>query len=373
MQFIDLSRQYAALRGEIDANIHRVLSRCNFVGGPEIEELEDALARYAGTRHALAVSSGTDALLMPLLGWGIGPGDAVFTTPFSFFATAEVIALVGATPVFADIDPATFNLDPGSLRSAAERIRAEGNLTPRAIIPVDLFGQCADYEAILGIAEEFELLVLEDAAQSFGASYQGKKAGTFGHAAATSFFPAKPLGCFGDGGAIFTDHDELADILRSIRVHGQGEDKYENVRIGINGRLDTLQAAVLLPKLRAFDGEIVRRNEVAARYSAHLSDVLATPVVGEGGTSVWAQYSVLADGPAQRDAIFDTLQAAGIPAMVYYSRPLHRQKAFEYLGYQDGDLPVAEDVSRRIFSLPMHAYIDDVEIDTVCNAVLSAL
>lgn len=373
MHFIDLPRQYAALQSEIDASIHRVLSRCSFVGGPEVDELEAALARYVGTKHALAVSSGTDALLMPLLAWGVGPGDAVFTTPFSFFATAEVIALVGATPVFADIDPVTFNLDPAKLRAAVEQTRAEGELTPRAIIPVDLFGQCADYGEILAIAEEFELLVLEDAAQGFGATYRGKKAGSFGHASATSFFPAKPLGCFGDGGAVFTDDDVLAGALRSIRVHGQGEDKYENVRIGINGRMDTLQAAVLLPKLRAFDGEIARRNEVAAGYSSHLSEHLVTPRVEDDCTSVWAQYSLLAADGAQREAILGKLGAADIPAMIYYSRPLHQQKAFDYLGYRDGDFPVAENASRRIFSLPMHAYLQDAEVEAVSAAVLSAL
>lgn len=372
MQFIDLSRQYDALRPAIDANIHRVLSRCSFVGGPEIDELEEALASYSGAKHALAVSSGTDALLMPLIAWGIGPGDAVFTTPFSFFATAEVIALVGATPVFADIDPITFTIDPSRLRAAIEGTLAEGLLTPRAVIPVDLFGQCADYDAIVGIAEEYGLLVLEDAAQGFGATYRGRRAGTFGNAAATSFFPAKPLGCFGDGGAVFTDDDTLAAALRSIRVHGQGEDKYENVRIGINGRLDTLQAAVLLPKLAAFDGEIARRNEVAARYSARLAGSVRTPTVSAGSTSVWAQYSLLADRTDQRDQILESLRDAGIPAMIYYARPLHRQKAFEYLGYHEGAFPTAEEVSRRIFSLPMHAYIEDSEVDAVCDAVLSA-
>lgn len=373
MEFIDLSRQYAALKSEIDANIHRVLSRCSFVAGPEIDELEGALSRYVGVKHALAVSSGTDGLFMPLLAWGIGSGDAVFTTPFTFFATAEVIRLVGATPVFVDILPDTFNLDPAKLRAAVEKTCAEGKLNPRAIIPVDLFGQCADYDAILGIADEYGLAVLEDAAQGFGAAYRGKKAGSFGNAAATSFFPAKPLGCFGDGGAVFTDDDALADTLRSIRVHGQGEDRYDNVRIGINGRLDTLQAAVLLPKLRAFDGEVARRNEVATRYSTHLSDHLATPIVAAGCTSVWAQYSVLAESGAQREAILSTLRTADIPSMIYYARPLHQQRAFDFLGHQKGDFPVAEDTSRRIFSLPMHAYLDDVDIDAVSTAVLSAL
>lgn len=373
MQFIDLSRQYAVLKTEIDASIQRVLSRCSFVGGPEVDQLEEALARYAGVKHALTVSSGTDGLLMPLLAWEVGPGDAVFTTPFTFFATAEVIALLGATPVFVDIDLNTFNLDPTKLRSAVDRICTEGRLNPRAVIPVDLFGQCADYDAILSIADEFDLLVLEDAAQGFGATYHGRKAGSFGHASATSFFPAKPLGCFGDGGAIFTDDDALATALRSIRVHGQGEDRYENVRIGVNGRLDTIQAAVLLPKLGALDGEIARRNEIAARYTNHLSGRLTTPTVANGRTSVWAQYSVLTGTGEQRDAIVSQLQHAGIPTMIYYSRPLHLQKAFDYLGHHIGDFPIAEDASRRIVSLPMHAYLDDVEVDVVSTAVLAAL
>lgn len=373
MQFIDLSRQYAVLKTEIDANIHRVLSRCSFVAGPEIDELERCLARYVGVKHALAVSSGTDALFMPLLAWDIGPGDAVFTTPFTFFATAEVIKLAGATPVFVDIEPDTFNIDPVHLRASVETVRARGELTPRAVIPVDLFGQCADYDAVLGIADEYGLMVLEDAAQAFGATYHGEKAGSFGQAAATSFFPAKPLGCFGDGGAIFTDDDALADTLRSIRVHGQGDDKYENVRIGINGRMDTLQAAVLLAKLSVFDGEVVRRNEIATRYSHHLSGCLTTPKVAQGRTSVWAQYSLLASDGQQRQAILSKLRAAEIPTMIYYSRPLHQQKAFASLGHRNGDFPVAEDTSRRIFSLPMHAYLEDAEVDEVSAAVRSAL
>lgn len=373
MQFIDLSRQYAALKSEIDANIRQVLSRCSFVAGPEIDELEQALAGFVGVKHALAVSSGTDALFMPLLAWGVGPGDAVFTTPFTFFATAEVIRLVGATPVFVDIDPVTFNLDPTKLRAAVERVCAQTELNPRAIIPVDLFGQCSDYAAIMDIAEQYDLLVLEDAAQGLGATYRGKKAGSFGHAAATSFFPAKPLGCYGDGGAIFTDDETLAETLRSIRVHGQGQDRYDNVRIGINGRMDTLQAAVLLPKLSAFDGEIIRRNEVAVRYTNHLSEHLTTPVIAQGCTSVWAQYSVLADDLEHREAILSGLRAADIPAMIYYARPLHQQKAFEFLRHRRGDFPVAENTSSRIFSLPMHAYLEDAEVDLISAAVLAAL
>lgn len=373
MQFIDLSRQYSALKDDIDTRIDRVLSRCAFIGGAEVEELEQSLAQYAGVKHAVAVSSGTDALFMPLLAWGIGPGDAVFTTPFTFFATAEVVSLTGATPVFVDIDPATFNLDPAKLRAVVENVAAEGKLTPKAIIPVDLFGQCADYDAILPVAAEFDLLVLEDAAQAFGATFHGKKAGGFGNAAATSFFPAKPLGCFGDGGAVFTDDDQLVDTLRSIRVHGQGEDRYDNVRIGINGRLDTLQAAVLLAKLAVFDSEIDRRNVVAARYTEKLSDQLVTPVVAPECMSVWAQYSLLAADTGQREAILGALREAGIPAMIYYGRPLHLQQAFAGLGYRPGDFPVAEDASRRIFSLPMHGYLDDAEVDAVAAAVLSVL
>lgn len=373
MQFIDLARQYAVLKSEIDANIHSVLSRCSFISGPENDQLEQELARYVGVKHALCVSSGTDALLMPLLAWGIGPGDAVFTTPFSFFATAEVVALVGATPVFADIDIDSFNLDPAKLHAVIEKTLAEGRLRPRAIIPVDLFGHCADYDAIGRIAKHFGLLVLEDAAQGFGATSEGRKACSFGDSAATSFFPAKPLGCYGDGGAVFTDDDGLADALRSIRVHGQGHDKYENVRIGINGRLDSLQAAVLLPKLAAYDREIRRRDEIATRYTNHLAESLRTPTVAHGCTSVWAQYSVLAQSGEQRESILSRLRACDIPAMIYYARPLHLQKALAYLGYRQGDFPVAEDASRRIFSLPMHAYLEDAEVDCVATAVLSAL
>lgn len=373
VQFIDLGRQYAALKTEIDANIHRVLSRGSFIGGPENELLEQELARYVGVKHALCVSSGTDALLMPLLAWGIGPGDAVFTTPFSFFATAEVIALLGATPVFADIEIGSFNIDPAQLRAAIDKTLTEGRLRPRAIIPVDLFGHCADYDAIHQVAEEYGLLLLEDAAQGFGATFRGRKAGSFGDAAATSFFPAKPLGCYGDGGAVFTNNDELADVLRSIRVHGQGSDKYENVRIGINGRLDSLQAAVLLPKLAAYDGEIRRRNEIAARYTDHLAGSLTTPTIAHGCTSVWAQYSVLARSGEQRESILSGLRARDIPAMIYYARPIHLQKALAYLKYREGDFPLAEDASRRIFSLPMHAYLDDAEVDCISAAVLSAL
>ncbi len=373
MQFIDLARQYAALKADIDARIHGVLARCSFVSGPEVDELECALAGYVGVRNAVTASSGTDALLMPLMAWGIGPGDAVFTTPFTFCATAEVISLVGATPVFVDVDPDTFTIDPARLRVAVESVCAEGKLMPRAIIPVDIFGQCPDYDAISGIADYYGLLVLEDAAQGFGATYNGKRAGSFGLAAATSFFPAKPLGCFGDGGAIFTNDDVLAESLRSIRVHGQGAHRYEHDRIGVNGRLDTLQAAVLLPKLAALDGEIARRNEVAARYSHQLAGYLATPTVAPGCTSVWAQYSLLARDDVQRNTILSRLHAADIPAMIYYERPLHLQKAFSYLGYQDGDFPVAEATSRRIFSLPMHAYIEDAEVDAVATTVISAL
>ena len=307
MDFIDLKAQQQVIFPALMERINRVLAHGQYIMGPEVTELEERLAAYVGARHAISCSSGTDALLMPLMAYGVGPGDAIFTTPFTFIATAEVIQLLGATPVFVDIDPKTFNIDPEALAqgiAGLEKNPQTAHLRPKGIIPVDLFGQPADYDRINALAQMHGLFVLEDAAQSFGATYKGRRAGSLADAAATSFFPAKPLGGYGDGGAIFTDNDELAEILRSIRVHGQGSDKYENVRIGINGRLDTIQAAVLLAKLDVFDQEVVARQEVARRYSAGLQDLVEVPVVAPECTSVWAQYSVLC---ANRDAVLDAL------------------------------------------------------------------
>ncbi len=330
LDFIDLKSQQQKISDRLNQNLQRVLAHGQYIMGPEINELETRLAAYVGVKHAISCSSGTDALLMPLMAYGVGPGDAIFTTPFTFIATAEVIQLLGATPVFVDIDPQTFNLDPESLAEAVGNLGQNpgtAHLKPKGIIPVDLFGQPADYDRINAIARDHGLFVLEDAAQSFGATYKGRRAGALAEVAATSFFPAKPLGCYGDGGAIFTDDDDLAEVLRSIRVHGQGKDKYENVRIGLNGRLDTLQAAVLLAKLEIFDQEVVDRQQVARQYGEALSPLVTVPSVAPDCTSVWAQYSVLSD---QREPLLQKLQAAQIPAAIYYPVPLHLQEAFAH-------------------------------------------
>jgi dTDP-4-amino-4,6-dideoxygalactose transaminase len=369
INFIDLQAQQQAIAPQIQARLQQVLAHGQFIMGPEIKELESRLAAYVGVKHAITCSSGTDALLMGLMAYGVGPGDAIFTTPFTFIATAEVIQLLGATPVFVDIDPGTFNIHPEALAAAVatvDRNPKTAPLRPKGIITVDLFGQPADYDLIHDIARRHRLFVLEDAAQSFGGTYKGKKAGALAELAATSFFPAKPLGCYGDGGAIFCDHDDLAAILRSIRVHGQGSHKYDNVRIGINGRLDTLQAAILLAKLDIFDQEVAARQEVARRYGQALKDVVVVPPVAPECTSVWAQYSVLSD---RREELQGKLKAAGIPTAVYYPLPLHLQGAFAHLGYRPGDFPVSEHAAKSIFSLPMHPYLKPEDQETIAAAL----
>ena len=357
--------------------------------GPEVEELENALSQFVSVKHAIGCSSGTDALLMALMAMGVGPGDAIITTPFTFVATAEVISLAGATPVFVDIDPVFFNLVPAELEKAVKAIlendgggyplprnlaslAESGRLRPKGIIAVDLFGLPADYDAINAMAKKYDLFVIEDAAQSFGAAYKGKRACSLAELACTSFFPAKPLGCYGDGGAVFTDSDDMAERLKSIRVHGQGSDKYDNVRVGLNARLDTLQAAVLLPKLKIFPEEIQARNRVASLYNQMLVDFgagLQVPSVPEGYESVWAQYSVLADDAALRKKIQGALKEEGIPTAVYYPIPLHLQTAYADFGYEKGDFPVAEEISDRIFSLPMHPYLKEKEIERICRTI----
>jgi UDP-2-acetamido-2-deoxy-ribo-hexuluronate aminotransferase len=369
MDFIDLAAQQRRISEELNANIARVLAHGQYINGPEVRELEATLAAYVGVEHAVGCASGTDALLMALMALEIGPGDAVFTTPFTFVATAEVIGLLGATPVFVDVDPATFNIDPAKLEQAIAAVEKGdpalhplpaalgGRLRPRAVIPVDLFGLPADYDAVEAIANRCVIAVIEDAAQSFGADYKGKKACSFGAIGCTSFFPAKPLGCYGDGGMCFTNDDRLADLLRSIRVHGQGSDKYENVRIGINGRLDTLQAAILLAKFSIFPEEIDLRQEVARRYNELLAGYAAIPEIPEGLKSAWAQYSILVRDGARRTDLMACLKEARIPTAIYYPKPLHLQQAFAGLGYKEGDFPVSENFARRIFSLPMHPYL----------------
>ncbi len=368
--FIDLKTQQKRLEPQLREAMDRVLAHGQYIMGPEIKALEEELARWAGTRHAVAAASGTDALLMPLLALGVGPGDAVFTSPFTFIATAEVIALLGATPVFVDIDPATYNISPALLAEAVDRVAREGMLKPRIIIPVDLFGLPADYDPVMALAKEKGLFVLEDAAQSFGARYKDRRAGGLGHAGGASFFPAKPLGAYGDGGAITLDDDDLYQKLVSIRVHGQGRDKYENVRVGINGRLDTLQAAILLVKLSVFEEEIQARQKVAARYSAGLGDRFQTPVIPDGYLSTWAQYSIQTD---DRDRVLASLKEAGIPTAVYYPIPLHLQKAFAFLNIPKGAFPASEWAAQRIFSLPMHPYLDEETIDRIVAACRAAV
>jgi UDP-2-acetamido-2-deoxy-ribo-hexuluronate aminotransferase len=371
MDFIDLKTQQRQISASLTENIQRVLAHGQYVMGPEVQELETRLAAYVGVRHAISCSSGTDALLMPLMAYGVGPGDAVFTTPFTFIATAEVIRLCGATPVFVDIDPKTFNLDPEALSEAVSRLGQNpgtAHLKPKGIIPVDLFGQPADYDRIHAIAQQHGLFVLEDAAQSFGATYKGRRAGALAETAATSFFPAKPLGCYGDGGAVLTDDDDLAEVLCSIRVHGQGKQRYEHVRIGLNGRLDTLQAAVLLAKLDIFDQEVTARQRVARHYSEALNSLVEVPFVDPACTSVWAQYSVLSES---RESLLQKLKEAQIPTAIYYPLPLHLQRAFAHLGYKPGDFPVSESASRRIFSLPMHPYLGQADQERIIQVLLS--
>ncbi|MBI4665229.1 MAG: DegT/DnrJ/EryC1/StrS family aminotransferase [Nitrospinae bacterium] len=370
MPFIDLKSQYALIKDEVAAGIEKVLESGQYIMGPEIGALEKELSAFTGVKHAITCSSGTDALVMALMAKGIGAGDAVFTTPFTFVATAEAAALLGATPVFVDIEEETFNISPELLKKAVERTRIEGRLRPACVIPVDLFGLPADYDAIMEIAGESGLFVLEDAAQSFGGEYKGKKAGAMGHCAATSFFPAKPLGCYGDGGAIFTDDDELADRLRSIRVHGQGKDKYENVRVGLNGRLDTLQAAILSPKLRLLAGEIEKRQQVAQKYAKGLLGYAKTPEIPEGYVSAWAQYTIVTE---RREKLKEALGAAGVPTAVYYPIPLHLQKAFEGLGHKKGDYPASEWAADRVISLPMGPYLALEQQDYIITAVREAL
>lgn len=368
--FIDLKKQYQLVEKDIKAAVNKVLDHGQYIMGPEVAELEEALSKYIGVKHAIGCSSGTEALLMPLLAYDIGPGDAVFTTPFTFIATAEVISFFRATPVFVDIDPVTYNIDPALLKEAIQTVKKEGKLRPRVILPVDLFGLPADYDAINAIAEEDGLIVLEDAAQSFGASYKGRMACSLGHTAATSFFPAKPLGCYGDGGAIFTNDDDMVEKLRSIRVHGQGQDKYQNVRLGLNGRLDTIQAAILLIKLALFPKEMEKRQQVAAQYNQRLAGLVVTPKIPDGYVSCWAQYSILSD---RRDLCRAKLQEAGIPTAIYYPIPLHLQGAFADLGYKRGDFPLSEATADKIFSLPFHPYLVESEVDQITDVIRKAL
>ena len=369
MQFRDLKKQYQVLKEEMDVAISEVLENCNFISGNQVKELEERLAKYVGRKHCITCGNGTDALTMMMMAWNIKEGDAVFVPDFTFFASAEVVSFEGATPVFYDVDPDSFNADVTSLKDAIQKVKNEGKLIPRAIIAVDLFGQPADYEKLEAIAKENNLLLLEDAAQGFGGRIGDREACSFGDASTTSFFPAKPLGCYGDGGAIFTDDDETAKLLESIRVHGKGQFKYDNVRIGWNSRLDTLQAAILGVKLTAFEkNELKAVNEVAKKYTEALSDIVKTPCVKNGFYSSWAQYTIQLKNQEERDGLQAYLKENGVPSMVYYPKPMHLQTAFadtkKYV-----DCSVSEELCKKVLALPMHPYMNAEDLEKVCNCV----
>lgn len=370
MQFVDLHAQRERIMPQLDAAMARVLAHGRYIHGPEVAEFESQLAEFIGVSHVVGCANGTDALLIPLMALGIGPGDAVFCPSFTFAATAEVVVLAGAEPVFVDVDADSYNLSLASLEAAYDRVCAEGRLTPKAIVPVDLFGLSADYHAIGGFAQERSLAIVEDAAQAIGGSFGNTKCGAFGTVAGTSFYPAKPLGCYGDGGAILTDDDDLAETMRSIAFHGKGSSQYDNVRIGLNSRLDTLQAAILIEKLAILPSEIEARQAVAERYTAGLCDVVKVPAVVEGYRSAWAQYAIESD---RRDDIRAHLSEVGIPSMIYYEKPLHLQTAYAAYGRAPGGLAVAEAASRTILCLPMHPYLGEDDQDRIIDAVRGAV
>jgi dTDP-4-amino-4,6-dideoxygalactose transaminase len=369
--FIDVAAQRRRLGPAVDAAVARVLNHCQFILGPEVKAFEAELAAFCGARHVVSCASGTDALVLALRAMGVGPGDAVLCPSFTFCATAEVAVLVGASPVFVDVDATTFNIDAKGIAGAIATAK-EAGLKPKAIIPVDLFGLPADHSAIAAAANAENLLILDDAAQGFGGVYDNRRLGTFGHATATSFFPAKPLGCYGDGGAVMTDDDGLADALRSLRVHGQGTDKYDNVRIGLASRLDTIQAAILSEKLKIFPDEIDARNKAARRYSEGLGDVVTVPTVPAGSISVWAQYTIRVAGGG-RDALGAALKAEGIPTAIYYPIPLHRQQAYKHYPVGKGGVAVSDRLAAEVISLPMHAYLDAATQDRIIDATRRAL
>jgi dTDP-4-amino-4,6-dideoxygalactose transaminase len=372
MQFIDLGKQYDIIGAKIREDIDKVLNHRKFINGPEVKELESQLSRFVGVKHVICCSNGTDALTIPLMAWQLNKNDAVFVPSFTFFASAEAITIAGGTPVFVDCHKDTFNIDPNSLRKAIEKTKKDGKLNPKGIISVDLFGQLANYEVIQQIAVENNLFLLEDGAQSFGASVKGHRACSFGDVATTSFFPAKPLGCYGDGGAIFTNDDKLAEIMNSIHVHGQGSDKYDNVRIGLNSRLDTIQAAILLAKMAIFPKEIISRNQIAAEYSKKLEGLVETPVLPEGHVSAWAQYTIKVPVMKRTD-IIKGLAASDIPTMIYYPVPIHQSTAYKNLQTTKIDMSVTESLCKVVMSLPMHPYLEAAEIASVCQKLEECL
>jgi dTDP-4-amino-4,6-dideoxygalactose transaminase len=374
MQFRDLAKQYEVLKKDIDQAMVSVAQQSRYIMGPQVKELEQQLADYVGVKHCLSCANGTDALTLALKAWAIGPGDAVFVPDFTFFSSAEVVALEGATPIFVDVCADTYNIDTKSLEKAIELTLAEGKLKPRVVVAVDLFGLPANYPEVKAVARKYGLLILEDGAQGFGGTINGQKDCSFGDISTTSFFPAKPLGCYGDGGAVFTDNDEWAELINSYRVHGKGTDKYDNVRIGMNSRLDTLQAAILQVKLRAFDNEVERVNEAAAHYTRLLENHVVTPVIPEGYRSSWAQYTIRLNSEEQRNSIQQALKEAGIPSMVYYPKTMHQQTAFAQTAQPtDCDSYVARRLCATVLSLPMHPYIETSEIENICSTLIATL
>ncbi|HPX84715.1 MAG TPA: DegT/DnrJ/EryC1/StrS family aminotransferase [Bacilli bacterium] len=374
MQFRDLKTQYIKYKKEIDEAVEKVFIESNFISGPQVVELEKRLAEYVGVKHCISCANGTDALSLVLTAWGIGKGDAVFVPNFTFFATAEVVSFVGATPIFVDVDAKTFNINPKELEKKIKQVIKEGKFKPKVIIPVDLFGLLADYETISAIAKKYNLLILEDGAQGFGAEYKGKRACSFGNAAITSFFPAKPLGCYGDGGAIFTNDDNLTSLLESLRVHGKGEDKYDNIRIGVNSRLDTVQAAILNVKMTAFiNHELNDVNIVFKKYNDRLKKHVEIPFIPEGYLSSFAQYTIKLKNKQQRDELKNFLSSYGIPSMIYYTKTMHNQTAFKDFNCSNKDYPISTSLCDIVLSLPMHPYLTEEDIDFVSDKIIEFL
>ena len=369
MQFRDLKKQYEVLKKDIDAAMIEVASSSKYINGPWVAELEAELAEFVGVKHCITCANGTDALTMAMMAWGIGPGDAVFVPDFTFFSSGEIVSHCGATPVFVDVDRETFNIDCKSLEEAVEAVIENRRLNPKAVVAVDLFGLPADFEAVGKVADKYGLLVLEDGAQGFGGDIKGKRACSFGDISTTSFFPAKPLGCYGDGGAVFTDDDETAEILRSIRIHGKGSMKYDNIRIGLNSRLDSMQAAILQVKLKAFkDYELDDVNGVALMYNKLLSGVVEIPVVPASFYSSWAQYTIKLGSEAERDGLQAKLKEAGIPSNIYYPKPMHNQLAFE--GREEHtECKITEELCRTVLALPIHPYMTEGDVEAVVKVI----
>lgn len=374
MQFRDLKAQYQKYKANIDSAIQEVLINANFIGGKQVGELEKQLAEYVGVKHCISCANGTEAMTLVAMAWGVKEGDVVFVPDFTFFSTGEIVSFRGATPIFVDVDRNTFNIDPVKLEKAIQKTLSIGELTPKVIIPVDLFGLPANYPEITNIAKKHNLLVLEDGAQGFGGNINGQRACSFGDAATTSFFPAKPLGCYGDGGAMFTNDDELAQLIRSLKVHGKGDNKYDNVRVGVNSRLDTIQAAVLKVKLKTFiNHELEDVNRVYQQYNERLLGVVEIPLIPDGFYSSFAQYTIKVKKKEQRDGLQAFLKEQGIPSMIYYVKPMHKQMAFAGFKFDENDFEVTNELCDVVLSLPMHPYLTEEDVDSVCNAIKTYL